>query len=166
MAPSGVAIDRKRCRAGRTAVAGRRLLAEAVQAAGAAEATLWLISDDGEALLGALNHGATPSILESARVPAAGSVVGMVAATGVAACIGPGDAHHEDVDRATGTRTVAMAATPVTIRGALVGVLSAINPTRGGTFSAEELDALQWKAYLLGLVLEDAPRALEHHAEH
>jgi hypothetical protein len=38
----------------------------------------------------------------------------------------------------------------------VAAVLSAINPARGSTFSRADLEALEWKAYLAGLVLEDA----------
>ena len=116
--------------------------------------TLWTIAEDGTSLEGALNHGATPDVVERMSVPVAESVIGLVASTGVPTSILPGDPHNAAVDRATGTRTAGMAAAPVSVRGTLAGVLSAIN-SRRGAFDAADLDALAWKAYLMGLVLED-----------
>lgn len=154
--PSGVVIERDVCRASeRLARAARRLLAETARDCAAAEATFWLISADGQHMEGVFNHGPTPEILETAAVPVADSVVGMVAANGLAASIGPEDPHNPAVDRMTGTVTRAMVAAPVRVRGQTCGVISAINPQRGGVFSGEALDTLKWKAWLLGLVLAE-----------
>ncbi len=104
---------------------------------------------------GTLNHGPKPEILENSSVPVRDSVVGMVAANGLAASIGPDDPHNPSIDAKTGTKTLAMVAAPVRGGGQIVGVISAINPTTGGLFSAENLDTLKWKAYLMGLILSD-----------
>jgi putative methionine-R-sulfoxide reductase with GAF domain len=134
---------------------GRRLLAEAARAAHAAEATLWLISEDHLHLEGTLNHGKTPHLLESLRVPVTASVVGMVASTGVAASIGPDDYHNPVATAAGAADTRAMIAVPVYVKGELAGVVSAINPADGGLFSAQDMEQLSFRAYLIGLVLAD-----------
>ena len=149
-------LDRAACQCGRLSRLLRRLLGETTAACQAAEATLWAPSADRSALEGALNHGHTPAVLEAASVPVDDSVVGLVFRTGVAACIGPGDPHNPTVDERTGLPTLAMAAAPVRSGSEAVAVLSVINPTRGGTFSRADLEALEWKAYLAGLVIEDA----------
>jgi hypothetical protein len=83
-------------------------------------------------------------------------VVGTVASNGLATSIGPGDFHNPSIDELTGLRTRAMVAAPVLVRGKIVGVVSAINPTGGGLFSAGDLERISWKAYLIGLVLRDS----------
>jgi len=148
-------IARSACERPRVAQPGRRLVREAADACGAAEATFWLLAGGGDALEGLWNAGATPHLLEQARVPVEGSVIGMVAATGRAACVGPETPRHPAVDAMTGTPTTAMAAAPVRLHGEVCGVLSAVNPRAGGLFPRAALDALEWKAHLLGLVLED-----------
>lgn len=153
---SHLALDRAACQNGRLSRLLRRLLAEAVASCRAAEGTLWVPSPSRAALEGALNHGQTPDILETASVPTADSVVGLVFCTGAAACIGPGDPHNPSVDERTGLPTRAMAAAPVRIGPETVAVLSVINPTGGGVFSRADLEAIEWKAYLAALVIEDA----------
>ena len=51
--------------------------------------------------------------------------------------------------------TRAMIAVPVYVKGELAGVVSAINPADGGLFSAEDMEQLSFRAYLIGLVLAD-----------
>jgi GAF domain-containing protein len=138
------------------ATPARQLLARAAADARADEATLWLLSPDRQHMDAALNHGPTPDLMESLSVPLTQSVVGMVASTGVAASIGPDDYHHPAATHAGAADTRAMIAAPVLIRGQLAGVLSAINPRDAAPlFAADDLDALSFNAYLLGLVLAD-----------
>jgi hypothetical protein len=146
---------RESCQARGTAALGRRLLARAVEDCRAEEATLWLLSEDREQMVGTLNVGRTPEVMESLSVPITQSVVGMVASTGVGASIGPEDYHHPVATRAGAAGTLAMIAAPVLINGKLAGVVSAINPRGGGLFSAEDLERLSFNAYLLGLILAD-----------
>jgi len=80
----------------------------------------------------------------------------MVASNGLSISIGPDDYHHPAVDEATQVATLAMIAAPVHVGGKRCGVLSAINPIDGGLFSSKDLEILSWKAYLMGLVLNDA----------
>jgi hypothetical protein len=148
-------LSRSDCRRGPATDLVRRLLAEAAGETGASEATLWLLSEDEAYLEGTANHGPTPAILEQARVPVTGSVVGLVASNGLAASIGPEDYHNPEIDRLTGVQTGAMIAVPVYVRGKLRGVISAINPKGGSLFAAADLERLSWKAYLAGLVLAD-----------
>jgi GAF domain-containing protein len=143
------------CQTGRLAKIARRILAEAAADCRCAGVALWLPSADGAHMLGALNHGPAADVVESASVPTAESVVGMVALNGLAASIGPGDYFNPSVDARTGLETKAMIVVPVLVRGKLVGVLSAINPDHGGLFSSDDLEKLSWRAYLLGLALAD-----------
>jgi len=138
---------------GYLAAAGRRLLAEVARDCHADESTLWLIAEDGRHLEGALNHGRTPQLLERATVALVDSVVGMVASTGIATAVGRDDQINTTVDQQTGTPTRAMIAAPVLVGDDPAGVLSAINPKEGRLFDAQALETLQWKAYLMGLIL-------------
>ncbi|KAF0245648.1 MAG: hypothetical protein FD180_1426 [Planctomycetota bacterium] len=157
--PERTALPRRAdIRGARLAAAGRRLLRSVVRECGGMEATLWALSATGKRLEAALNVGATPEVVERSSVPVADSVVGMVAATGIAAVIGPGHGHNTSVDRKTGTATRAMAAAPVTVAGELAGVVSVINPKRGREFRASVLETLSWKAQLLGRLIADRER--------
>ena len=57
------------------------------------------------------------------------------------------------LDQATGLPTVAMIAAHVYVGTERAGVVSAINPKGGGLFEAQALGTLEWKAFLIGLVL-------------
>jgi hypothetical protein len=144
---------RASCQRGPAAAMGRRVLSRAADDCAAEEATLWLLAPDQRNMDGALNHGKTPAAMESYSVPITESVVGMVASTGVGATIGPEDPHYPPPTEAADTR--AMIAVPIYVRQKLVGVVSAINPRHGGTFSADDLEKLSFNAYLLGLILAD-----------
>jgi hypothetical protein len=48
-----------------------------------------------------------------------------------------------------------MIASPLYVQGRLIGVVSAITAPGGKLFSGEDLAALSFDAYLLGLVLAD-----------
>lgn len=132
----------------------RRLLAEVVEDCASMEATYWHLEDDPPALRALVNTGPDPTRLEGLTVPMEGSLVGMVVSTAMAAAMGPEAAYHPAADAATGTSTEAMAAAPVSVEGRLVGVLSTINPAKGGLFSSEDVERVQWRALLLGCLLE------------
>jgi GAF domain-containing protein len=155
MEETPLAVDRGFCRQEAVVRLLRRLLADTVRDLDASEATIWVVSSDGMHLDAAVNHGPTADIVEAQSVPVQESVVGFVASSELPTCIGPEDRHNPQVDAATKTRTLAMAAAPFYCNRERIGVISAINPTRGGLFSAGDLETLKWKAYLVGLVLED-----------
>lgn len=140
---------------GKLESSGRAILAEVVRDLSAAEATLWILSDDGQYLKGTLNHGPARDEIERITVPVARSIIGMVASTGVGACCGPDAPYNRAVDQATHVTTTSMVATPVLVRGRLCGVVSAINAGGGGMFTGNDLKNLQWKAHLLGLMIAD-----------
>lgn len=146
---------RRRLREETTAPAIRRLLEEICRECRAEESTLWCLSEDGQALEGALNIGACPEVVEALAVPVGESVIGLVVASGQAAAIGPGDDYNRSVDEATGVTSRAMIAAPVYLGERRSIVVSAINPEDRERFPAEALEILRWKAYLLGLVIED-----------
>jgi len=54
-----------------------------------------------------------------------------------------------------------MIAAPVKVDDRVVGVVSAVNPIGGESFSPEALQQLEWRAYLIGLVLQEARRRAE-----
>ena len=137
------------------AVVGRRLLAEVVADLEVFDAALWVLSEDGLQLECALHAGETDAVIEQLSVPVADSVVGVVASTGVPSCIGPGDPHNRTIDAMTGIETRAMAATPVYVGEKRCGVLSVVNPRNKEVFSTADLERVQWKAYLLGLLVQD-----------
>ena len=134
---------------------GRRLLAEVCRSCRAEEATLWLISPDGGSMVGTLNQGATPHILENASVPVRESQTGLVAATGIGLCLGPEAKYNPTVDESTGLRTRAMVAAPFRFESEIAGVLTAINPIGRELFDATDLEELSWRSYLLELIVQD-----------
>jgi GAF domain-containing protein len=133
----------------------RRLLAEVCADCRAEESTLWLVSGDGNAVMGVLNHGPTPDILEHASVPVSESLTGLVASSGIGMCLGPDDAFNRAVDEQTGTPTRGMVAAPIHFHGELAGVLTAINPIGRDRFQSKDLEQLSWRIYLLELILRD-----------
>ena len=151
--PAARVIDRAACREPATAGQLRQLLADTVKELRCAESTIWMISPDGLHLEGAINHGPTVDVVERISVPAANSVIGLVAEQGLAKAIGPADWHNPSVDEATGTATLAMVAAPIDVEGVRAGVLSAINPTAGGVFEGPALRILIEKADQAGKIL-------------
>lgn len=151
-------IDRAFCRVPRTQKFLRRFVAETAAACRAGEATFWSVSPDGKNLDGAINSGAKHEIIENASVPACDSVVGLAATTGISACIGPGDYQNPSIAKLTGLAVHAMVVAPVLVNEQVCGVVSAVNPADGGIFNATDLETLQWKAYLLGLLLADSAK--------
>ena len=148
-------LTRHAIQAGRAAAPGRRALGEVVATCHAHEATLWVISRDGLAMEGALNHGATPQILENVSVPLDASVVGMVASNGLSASIGADHYRHPGPEREGGATVQAMIAAPVYVRQKIVGVLSAIKSACGDLFTPDDLEALNRAADLMGKLLAD-----------
>ena len=134
----------------------RRFVAETVCACRASEATFWAISACGKRIEGAINAGKDFERVEKLVVHANDSVVGLIATTGISACIGPGDFMNPEIKKEFSVRNMVVA--PVMIESQVCGVLSAINVTEGEKFKPEDLEALQWKAYLLGLLLADVIR--------
>jgi hypothetical protein len=148
-------VSRQFCRHGRNQSIMRRFMAETTVACRAGEATFWVISADGRNMEGAVNTGAAKEKIESASVPANDSVVGLTATTGISACIGPDDYQNPTIINMTGVKVHSMVVAPVRVDAQICGVVSAVNPSDGGLFQAGDLDVLQWKAYLLGLVLRE-----------
>jgi GAF domain-containing protein len=134
----------------------RRLLEETADALGAAEATLWTLSDDGAYVLATLNHGPTRAIVESQAVPTDESVVGVVATQGISLIVGPDDWQNPAVMQATGTRVTDMVAVPVRCAGEIVGTLSLINPAGDRRFGETDLATAEWRAFLIAAVLTKA----------
>lgn len=149
-------IDRAFCRRPRATKLIRRFLSEIVSACNAKESTFWVFSADGAHIEGAVNTGEKAALIENAAVPANNSVVGLSATTGISACIGPDDFQNPSIVKITGMPVYAMVVVPVLIDAQICGVVSVVNPLNGGVFSPGDLEMLQWKAYLLGLLIADA----------
>ena len=133
----------------------RRLLAELARDCASTAATYWNLEENPPALRAIVNAGGpNPTKIEGLAVPLEGSLVGMVANTRMAAAMGPEAAYHPAAEAVTGTKTEAMAAAPVCLEGHVMGVLSTINPISGGIFSQEDVERVQWRALLLGCLLE------------
>jgi hypothetical protein len=152
--PDSFIPTRSRCQQPHVAAPVRQVLAEAAAACNAAAATLWVVSPDGLHMEGAVSTDAQAHVLESATVPVADSVVGMIAATGLGTTIGPQDPHNPSVDRQTGVPTTTMAAVPVYVGGALCGVVSAVNRRDRALFNRLDLQVLESKAEQLGMLLK------------
>lgn len=151
-------VSRSLCHSPRVEKMLRRFVSEAAAAVRAGEATFWTISANGRHMEGAINSGAKAQIIENASVPANDSVVGLAATTGVAVSIGPDDYQNPSIAKLTGLAVVAMTVAPVRAGGHICGALSAVNPVGGGLFTQSDLETLQWKAYLLGLLLDDVTK--------
>jgi hypothetical protein len=146
---------------GHTEDGARQLLTEAVRACGGTEGTLWLQSIDGSKLIGTLNStldGCQNTALEGLSVPISASGVGDAFQTREPIRISRKDYQDPVATWTSGVDVTAMIAVPLTSEGEVRGVVSIVNPTAGGQFSAEDLKALVWKARLLGLVIQECFR--------
>ena len=132
----------------------RRLLGEAVIACRSTEAAIWLLVKEGDHLVAFANVGQAAERLEGLLVPVAGSLVGLVLGSGQPTVLGPDAPYHPAAAAVTGLRTEAMAVSPVRCHGKVIGVVSTINPTDRTLFGPEDLEALQWTAFLMGCALE------------
>jgi hypothetical protein len=171
---SGTRIEAAVCRAPGASRKLRRLLLDAVSALSADEAALWLFVPGEQRLVAALNQSRQSRedrsrgdrktegrTIEGIDVEIKGSLVGLVAMTGEGICVGPDAAYNQEVAKRLAQRTFAMVAAPIVVRDEICGVLSAVN-LHGVTetiFTHEHLRTVQWKAYLLGLVLADCLEA-------
>jgi len=154
--PLHLRLDWKFCHQPRTMKLLRRFMTETAESCRATEATFWVISTDGKRVEGAINSGKDSDEVEKLVVHANDSVVGLIATTGISACIGPGDFMNPEIKEKYGVRNMVVA--PVMIDSQISGVVTAINVTEGDTFKPTDLETLQWKAYLLGLVLVDSDK--------
>jgi hypothetical protein len=136
----------------------RRALGDALASCRASEATLWLLSTDGERLRGVVNQvwdGSSRPELEAAEVPVSVSAIGQAVTKGRARRLGPTAYQDPVVSWTSGVEVHGMLAAPVRLGEAVVGVLSAVNPQGRELFAAEDLVGLVWQAHVLGLVLAD-----------
>lgn len=154
--PLALRLDWKFCHTPRTLKLLRRFMAETANGCRASEATFWVISSDGKCIEGAINSGKDSAEVEKLVVHANDSVVGLIATTGISACIGPGDFMNPEIKEKFDVHNMVVA--PVMIDSQISGVVTAINVVEGDTFKPDDLEMLQWKAYLLGLLLVDADK--------
>lgn len=131
----------------------RAVLGDLVATTGALEATFWRITPEGTHLEALATAGPAADALEGLKVPAASSIIGLVAASGMPTSVGPDADYHPAAAERTGIRTEAMAAAPVCVDGHPVGVLSAINPQRSPRFGPADLDHLRLAADRLAALL-------------
>jgi len=146
-------INREFCHGMRTIKLLRRFLAETAAACRASESTFWVISADGKRIEGAANVGPDFEKVEKLVVHANDSVVGLIATTGISLCVGPGEFMNPEIKNEFSVRS--MVVTPVLIDSQICGVVTAINALDGEKFRPDDLETLQWKAYLLGLLFVD-----------
>ena len=151
--PLALRIDWDFCHTPRTQKLMRRFMGETAGGCRASESTFWVISADGMRIEGAINSGKECDKVEKLVVHANDSVVGLIATAGISLCVGPGEFMNPEIKKEFSVRN--MVAAPVTVDSQICGVVSAINAIDGEKFKPEDLEALQWKAYLLGLVLAD-----------
>jgi hypothetical protein len=153
----GVPIDSEFCRGSATARKARHVLEDSRKLLGCDEAALWVFSKDNQNLVAALNHGKHEKSVEGLEVQIRGSLVGLVAMTGEGICVGPDANYNPDVARALDVKTYAMVAAAVVVDDEICGVISAVNlyGTTESIFTVEHLRAVQWAAYVMGLVLSD-----------
>lgn len=138
-----------------SSAASHRILDDVCRVCDAQSAALWLISEDGNRLVGVASIGPARGIIEGLEVPAMGSLIGMVASSGIGLCFGPEDPYNRSVDAQTGISTQAMVAVPFQVDGQVIGVLSAVNPKNRPTFGRADLEEVSWRVYVLGLVISD-----------
>ncbi|MEI6233024.1 MAG: GAF domain-containing protein [Planctomycetota bacterium] len=141
------------CHSARTLKLMRRFMADTALACRASESTFWVISADGKRIEGAVNAGPAHDQVEKLVVQANDSVVGLIATAGISLCVGPDEFMNPEIKKQFSVRNMVVA--PVKVDAQICGVVSAINVKEGEKFKPEDLDALQWKAYLLGLLLSD-----------
>jgi hypothetical protein len=153
-------INREFCHAPRALKLMRRFMAETACLCRASEATFWVISDNGKQIEGAVNCGKDHDRVEKLVVHANDSVVGLIATAGISLCVGPGEFMNPEIKKEFSVRNMVVA--PVAIDSQICGVVSAINATEGEKFKAEDLEALQWRAYLMGLVLSDLVKCADN----
>lgn len=146
-------INREFCRSSRTLKLMRRFMVETAVACRASESTFWSISADGKRIEGAINAGPDYERVEQLVVHANDSVVGLIATAGISLCVGPGEFMNPEIKKQFSVRNMVVA--PVLVESQICGVVSAINALEGEKFKPEDLETLQWRAYLLGLVLMD-----------
>ena len=133
----------------------RSLLHDSVTICETSEATCWVLLGDGDYLLARLTHGLSSATLEGVKVPLLGTIVGLVAMTGMGTVIGPKDPHNSEVDAVTGVPTRDMAAVPIRVRGVIWGVVSTINSGNTDQMDSSILERLGHQARNIGKVLED-----------
>lgn len=154
-------IDLEFCRAGETARKAKRLLDDAMRSIDCDGVGLWVFSKDNQKLTVALNVARNKRVVEGLEVEIRGSLVGLVAMTGEGICVGPDANYNPEVAKKLEVRTFAMVAAAVVVGYDVCGVLSAVNQygATEKTFTHEHLKAVQWMAYLLGLILADCRRS-------
>jgi len=151
--PQALGIDWAFCHGARALKLMRRFVTETAAACRASESTFWVISADGKRIEGAVNCGPDCDRVEKVVVHANDSVVGLIATTGISLCVGDDEFMNPEVKKAFHVRNMVVA--PVSIDSQICGVVSAVNVIDGEKFTSADLEALQWKAYLLGLLLSD-----------
>ncbi len=137
----------------RSLAVAHRFVLETRELLGAADATLWALTPDGAALIPAASALTRPELFAQMTTPVGDSVIGLVATSAMPTMIGPQDRHSPIAETVTRLPTTWMVAAPVFILDRLRAVLSAIQSDGARTFGRAELDAITWRAEILGLIL-------------
>ncbi len=106
----------------------------ALEAAGADEGSIWLVSDDGGTLTPVWNNGPDAArFVGQFRLPSDQGITGWVFRSGLAACESEVCFHqrqHRELDRQLGVLTWAMLAAPLRVLGETRGVLTGVRLIR------------------------------------
>lgn len=130
-----------------------RLLEEELPRLRGDDAMLWLLTDDDLNLLPVASARTDPTLFAQLATPVANSRIGLVTALGEPIVIGPEDAHNETVEILSGILTENMVAGPIFLGEELVGVVSCIRSTPSDWFGREDIERIEWLAFLVGAVI-------------
>jgi PAS domain S-box-containing protein len=147
-----------------------RLLQAVTVIIGAEGASIWLCNgeQEGSLVCRALFHQGLDRSLVNLRLRPGQGIAGWVAKTGESAivpCVPDDSRFSPDVDALTGFRTDSLLAVPLRVRGAVVGVLEAVNKKRGD-FDADDLTLVETLAASAAIAIDNAQlvEALRQHA--
>ncbi|MEM6392157.1 MAG: GAF domain-containing protein [Planctomycetota bacterium] len=121
----------------------KAILADFVGEVHAAEGSILLADDEGEAMHFALSVGPSAAQLTGQQVRVGQGLVGLTMAYQIGSSVGDvkaAPAHDPTIDQAVGSHTQAMLAVPISSASREWGVLTAINPTEANTFTDGQLE--------------------------
>ncbi|GAB4439864.1 MAG: GAF domain-containing sensor histidine kinase [Anaerolineae bacterium] len=122
-------------------------------------ASILLIDDDQRELVFRVSHGARSELLRQHRIPIGEGIAGWVARTGrpVIANDARADARFSHrVDVRTGFLTQSIAATPLKIKGRVIGVLEVLNKYSDEGFSQDDVQLLSYISTQAAIAIENA----------
>jgi Nif-specific regulatory protein len=121
--------------------------------------SLLLLDKSGSSLVFSIAKGEKGQALQERRLPLGSGIAGWVAQQGKPLIVRD---VHEDArfypgcDEEIGFDTRCILAAPLTVRGRIIGVIEAVNSTRGGGFMEEDLSLFTAFANLAAIAIENA----------